>query len=1163
MTARIVRRRLTRGVAASALGLSALFVATAHADGLPGPEFGSTKITSAITDQQGEPDVDDYAAPVVQGEKLVVTVVAGKGTNLVPDLALVAPDGSVIDAATIGVKYDKKGTKAQIKSFLVPSTGVWTVRVLSKLGSQGAYTITTKVVPIKPLKLKNQTIDAAGQATLEHAFGGFDDAQLTFSILWKKGKGPVRVDALLDPADAEVANPAGGLAKEAVVAKGTTKLELKKMPLSAGVGSYVLRTAIDAGTATYSLTLSVAPSSRRSTGSKPVALSAIEPFLAARTAPLVGIRGQRVQVTGANFLDGAVVRFGDLVAANVVISGDRTSITADVPDGVDGSLVAVSVQNPDGQAARREGYFLYPLPPEITDVTTATNVSIRGGSTGGVQVRKIVGANFSPPVRVRFGAAEASVDAVSDDFTTITVSTVAAPAGDVTVTVFDAFNRTATSPFTYLHKAPPAFATTPFDPPFGAVAGGTTITLQGTGLDAADALTIQGAAVPVTFVSDTALTFTSPARAVGTYTARLVDRFGTASTTVLFPTAAPPTVTGVVATAGLYAGPDEVPLSGGTTLRVTGTGIRTTNTVTLDGASIDATFVSSTSFDITVPAGSQLGGVDLVVTDAAGQSGSLADAVHYAGFVDATSSRSPGSSDADDLGARVGAIGDLDGDSRVDDLVLGSLDDGYAPGSRAELTRLFFGDGSTLSDVTYPRFPYAYTDNYRSDRWSAGAIAIGDIDGGGPEIVTTGPVTYTYYGPYGSYPTEFNDIRVFSNDGSGNFSVHSYTPSYIGAYAVIYDQYFRYNYTLWQSQTLKQGYGATNAVALGDLDGDTDLDIVSGTSRYRAGYLLMPMTYVSVTPGYYSTYRYAGYAARYGSPTLYYSSALQILINDVSNYNGFRNRSFPRLPLAGVVGKESTDPCFPATDVKLGDVDGDTSLDIVLTWPDPLTTTPIGLSSAAGGGSTDSARVCSAVLLNDGNGFFTDATSTWLPSPSGDEYWQGDRIALVDLDGDTDLDLVIAHNTSINAYTGSPTFDSHALRVLRNDGSSFTDVTTTVLPSVPLEGTADDNLRGVALLVTDVNKDGIVDIVVGTKEALLDSEGNPGRRTRLLLGRSGLSFILGNDFMPAAADETGECEDLAIGDIAGDSALELVLISESVPETSASGERLRVFDWKR
>jgi FG-GAP-like repeat/FG-GAP repeat len=413
-------------------------------------------------------------------------------------------------------------------------------------------------------------------------------------------------------------------------------------------------------------------------------------------------------------------------------------------------------------------------------------------------------------------------------------------------------------------------------------------------------------------------------------------------------------------------------------------------------------------------------------------------------------------------------------------------------------------------------------------------------------------------------------------------------------------------------------------------------------------------------------------------------------VNGIAQGAGLRYVTETSMPLsfggysASYAG--SLSPGFHGDDVALGDLDGDGDLDMVVAWHDPLSVSVMGrksrLQSEADGVSPpvslDTPRTATRILLNSGSGRFTDVTSAWLPATAAPEFWQADRIALSDLDGDGDRDLVLVSREGLDAYKASeltavstsadagtstpgdisaagetdtftftaasaghfviettlgtladsrielfgpnsssafvsrnfdggqaggsklartltagtyyvkvagqngtetgtytlsvrgrangaftPSRNRSALRVLENRGATlhFVDVTATAVPALP---GGDDDFRGGALLAGDVDGDGRADVVVATTEALHDGSNARVSSTRILLGGPSLRFARAAGYMPDPALDSGEAEDLLL--LPGNPGVpqaSLVLVSMTQPSASPGGARTRVFDWNR
>ena len=269
-------------------------------------------------------------------------------------------------------------------------------------------------------------------------------------------------------------------------------------------------------------------------------------------------------------------------------------------------------------------------------------------------------------------------------------------------------------------------------------------------------------------------------------------------------------------------------------------------------------------------------------------------------------------------------VEDLDGDQDPDVVFANASQD-----------RLFVNDGTgVLSDPARHRMPRTAENNY--------AVVVGDVDRDGDS-----DILFAAGAPISPFNGQRN--RLYLNDGYGYFEDVS-------------------------GRFMPDDEDETYALALGDVDGDGDLDLVAGN---------------------------------YGSPD-------RLSLNDGTG----RFRSVP----GAFPGTHST------MDVELGDVDGDGDLDAVF---------------------ADFGQRGTRLFLNNGVGVFQDVTASNIPS-----VWMRRirGIELGDVDADGDLDLVVG---SYGYFGGGPT------RLFTNDGLGlFTDVTSLQMPSV-ISNTADTALGDV------------------------------------------------------------------------------------------------------
>ena len=174
--------------------------------------------------------------------------------------------------------------------------------------------------------------------------------------------------------------------------------------------------------------------------------------------------------------------------------------------------------------------------------------------------------------------------------------------------------------------------------------------------------------------------------------------------------------------------------------------------------------------------------------------------------------------------------------------------------------------------------------------------------------------------------------------------------------------------------------------------------------------------------------------------------------------------------------------------VATGDVNGDLIPDIV-----SLSST---FSSASGSDNF------AAIFIGNGNGTFADPIHQTVGTPTTVFF----ALALGDMDGDADLDLLVAHNGPV-------------VSVLLNDGAgSFGSPTSFAVANQPID-----------IVVGDINRDGFLDIVTA------DRDGSPHMLTTLL--NSG-SATFGSRTDYTLAHTPG---DLELADMNGDLNLDVIL----------------------
>jgi FG-GAP-like repeat len=398
------------------------------------------------------------------------------------------------------------------------------------------------------------------------------------------------------------------------------------------------------------------------------------------------------------------------------------------------------------------------------------------------------------------------------------------------------------------------------------------------------------------------------------------------------------------------------------------------------------------------------------------------------------------------------------------DLASGDVDgDGdpdFLATSREFKAQLALNDGKGFfTNATPRRVPH----NRSNSPWS---MALGDVDGDGDlDLAKTG-----------SDDKGNNIVRFGLNDGSGNFDPKP-------------------------SLTLPLSAGrVTDPIVFDDVDGDGDLDMIAMVISSRGVYY--PGLFLNSGKGVYSdaTASRLPVSSRYppltwGTFTLgdvdgdrdtdlvlgIHGAANKLLLN---NGKGFFSEATGRLP-----GLKD-----PTEVLALGDVDGDRDLDLVIWGRDRFGNGPVRLYS------------------NDGKGKFTDVTAGRMPTTDNVVV----ALGFGDVDGDGDLDLVVANGSSAGKL--------QANRLYLNDGKGkFTDVTASRMPNV---AAGSWNLG-----VVDVDLDGDLDLFVGEWQegARLYLNDGKGRFVDSGSRGSAISKPYANRFVLGDVDADGD-EDLLFYD---------------------------------
>jgi hypothetical protein len=383
-------------------------------------------------------------------------------------------------------------------------------------------------------------------------------------------------------------------------------------------------------------------------------------------------------------------------------------------------------------------------------------------------------------------------------------------------------------------------------------------------------------------------------------------------------------------------------------------------------------------------------------------------------------------------------------------------------------------------------------------------IALGDVDGDGDQDV---------------FMANDGQNRLYLNDGTGVFSDAT-------------------------SRIPAHDYHS-NSVALGDVDGDGDLDALIGNGGYH--FAQPNQLYLNDGAGVFTD-------ASFQIPA-HVEDTYSVVFGDVDGDGdldawignlGIYQEYFPwiyepnRLYLNNGLGMFSdASSQIPydisrTTTIVLGDVDGDGDLDAMIGnafhektelalndgtgfFSDATSQMPtdsdytqsLTLGDVDGDGDLDvtvANLTYSRLYLNDGAGVFSDATMQF-PASGGDAW----SIALGDVDGDSDLDALIGFNT---------TFNTTPNRLLLNDGAGVFSDASSQIPN-------EEHITQVVAFC-DADGDGDLDAFIGESCA----------QNRLYLNDGNGTFT---DATTPAPNSIGINTSVAIGDVDNDGDLDAMM----------------------
>ena len=541
-----------------------------------------TTVTITGTNFQGATGVKFNTTPVtlftvVSATSLTTTVPVGATTG---KISVTSPGGTGTSTANFTVSAP---TIPTITSF-TPASGVYMATVtITGTNFLGATAVKFNAIPVTSFAVVSAT-----SITTTVPVGATTGK---ISVTGPSGTGTSAGNFTVPAPTVTSFTPTSGMIGATVTLTGTnflgaTGVKFNTIPVTSYnvINATSLTTTVPVGATTGKISVTGPSGTGTSTGN----FNVIGPPTITSFTPASGVVGATVTITGTNLLNETSVTFNGIAAT--ITTNIATSIKATVPVGATTGLLRVSTA---AGAVPSATNFTVPAP-------TVTSFTPSSGAAGATVT--ITGTNFLGATGVTFNTTPAT------SFTVVSATSITAtvPVGATTGTIkVTGPSGTGTRTASFMIIGAPTI--TSFTPASGVV--GATVTITGTSLESATAVTFNGIAATIVTNTATSISTKVPTGAT-TGPISVITAVGKGTSATNF-TVQAPTVTSFTPTTG----------AAGATVTITGTNFLGATGVTFNTTPATLfTVVSATSITATVPVGATTGTIKVTGPSGTGTS---------------------------------------------------------------------------------------------------------------------------------------------------------------------------------------------------------------------------------------------------------------------------------------------------------------------------------------------------------------------------------------------------------------------------------------------------------------------------------------------------------------------------------------------------------------